>query len=161
MGDSSSRSLNQLLLSCGRHLGWLPGGLGSAGTVTQHIFKGASDIYLALHSTSASGKLLTWWLRVQKASIPTDKVEWPSLWSHMVTMITFHYTLVVQSAMPHLYLREGIQSLYLYGTSKEIAATFWNHHRHIYIEKWEDTGQGLNNVHLSESLKVNFVNLLF
>jgi len=55
MGDSSSGSQNQLLYLWGRHVGWLPGGLGSAVTVTQHTFKGPSDVYLALQSTSASG----------------------------------------------------------------------------------------------------------
>lgn len=46
MGDSSSGRQNQLLHSWGRHP--YTGGLGSAVTVTQHTFRGPSDVYLAL-----------------------------------------------------------------------------------------------------------------
>lgn len=76
----------------GRHLGWLPGGLGSAVTVTsipsgtfwcvfgssEHISLWQSDFCMMAESL--------------ESKCSNRQGEWPSPWSQMVTMITFHYT---------------------------------------------------------------------
>lgn len=97
-------------LSCDCHSAYLQGTFWCVFGSSEHISLWQSDFCMMADSL--------------ESKCSNRQGEWPSPWSQMVTMITFHYTLVVQSAMPHLYIREGIESLYLYGTSKEIAATF-------------------------------------